>query len=360
MDELLSTVKSMISAQFFDGVGLLFAFFVVGLLKTALDRLNEAVSERVKEWLKISHNLLVVLIFVAVALFLFDKYRLWALGVVAAAVIGYFAVGRWYPALLSSKLRVAGMVLACASAFAIAYSLDVYLEERRVEQFDIAFLLPPDGVSTEPEQLFAGLRRTLNVTFNGVDRIRIVPEQLKAEDMPKYSYDDPQHLLEYRTRDGSPKVFIRNSSTQQENRMRMVIIPYQRRPGGNGIERVKGWNLNPLVGAQEKIQGLGLRSTFDLVSFLATKGLINLSPDAEQLAWRNILDEYELFLALNAPACPAREQLSKLSASKAPLKESQVKQILNAGCAELRENEQASTKISDRTYDTLKARYVPN
>lgn len=298
----------MISAQFSDGASLLFALFVVGLLKTTLDRLNEAVSERVKEWLKISHNLLVVLIFVAVALFLFDKYRLWASGVVAAAVIGYFVVRRWYPALLSSKFRVAGMLLACASAFAIAYSLDIYLEERRVEQFDIAFLLPLDGVSEEPEKLFAGLRRTLNVTFNGVDRIRIVPEQLKAEDMPKYSIDATEHLLEYRSRDGYPSVFIRNQyrvvagPTQEENRMRMLIVPYQRRSGGKGIEPVEGWNLSPLVGAQEKIEGLGLRSTFDLVSFLATKGLINLSSDAQQLAWRNILTEYEQFLALNAPA----------------------------------------------------------
>jgi len=299
-----------------------------------------------------------------VGLLLWDMRLLWGLGTFSAAVAVYF-LARWrYPVLLAWK-PLAGGVTVALLAIGAAIWMDDHQQKLRSESFDVAFLLPPDGIAKEPEKVFAGLKRTLNRSFNGVDRVRIVPEKLAPEDVPKYAID-ADGLLAFRTTEGYPKVFIRNQyialpgRASDEVKLKMLLVPYQRRPAGNGIEPLADWKRRAVVGGQEKMRGVELRGSFDLIAFLASKRLIKLTPDAERTIWRNILAEYSEFLALNAPACAAGEQVEKLLATAGRLTESQVRETLNAPCAELHEDVKADADASDRDYATQILRLKTN
>jgi len=364
MDAVLEAVKAALSAHLSGGAGLLAVALLVWLLKLFLDQLKSAVSDRIKEWLKSAHNLLVILAAMVVGLFLWDMHLLWGLGAFSAAVAVYF-FARWrYPALLAWK-PIAGGVAVALLAIGAALWMDDHQQKLRSESFDVAFLLPPDGISKEPEKVFAGLKKTLNRSFDGVERVRIVPEKLAPEDLPKYAID-ADGLLAFRTTEGYPKVYIRNQyvalpgKAPDEAKLKLLLVPYQRRPAGTGIVPLEGWKRRALEGGREKMHGAELRGSFDLIAFLASKRLITLTPDAERTIWRNILAEYGEFLALHAPACAVGGQVDKLLAAAGTLTEPQVREVLNAPCAELQQDAKADTDASDRDYATQILRLKTN
>ncbi len=364
MDAVLDAVKAALSAHLSGGAGLLVVALLVWLLKLFLEQLKSAVSDRIKEWLKSAHNLLVVLAAMVVGLFLWDMHLLWGLGAFSAAVAVYF-LARWrYPALIAWR-PLAGGVAVALLAIGAALWMDDHQQKLRSESFDVALLLSPDGISKEPEKAFAGLKRTLNRSLNGVDRVRVIPDKLSPEDVPKYAVD-AKDLLEHHTAEGYPKVYIYNKyvtlpgKASNEAKLKMLLVPYQRRPAGSGIEPLEGWKRQALEGGQEKMHGAELRGSFDLIVFLASKRLITLTPEAQRRIWANILAEYGEFLALYAPACAAGGQVDKLLAAAGTLTEPQVREVLNAPCAELQQDAKADTDASDRDYATQVLRLKTN
>ncbi|HLG42207.1 MAG TPA: hypothetical protein VI643_02495, partial [Planctomycetota bacterium] len=176
------------------------------------------------------------------------------------------------------------------------------------------------------------------------------PEKLTQDALAKYTIDQDKNLLAYRTTEGYPRVFIRNrysapqgTAQSDEGRLNMLIIPYQRRASGDRIDRLADWPSRPFAIGQDRLDE-ALRSSFELIVFLASKQLIKVPEDAQQTIWRNILDEYSQFLALHAPACRVREPLDGLRTSAGALTVSQVKELLDVRCKELPQDPDPATK----------------
>lgn len=359
---LLEPVKAFVSAHLNDGAAALFVIFLFGVLRVFFDQYKEALSARVKVWLKSGHNLLAISLYLVGAVLLYGTGRWWTFGAFSAVVAGYVLARAWRPAIVSGKGRLPiGLASALLFLF-LAYTLDLVLEKRRYQSFDVAFLLPPDfpadGAPKDPQKLFAGLKERLNVSFSGVNRVRIVPEKLTGEDFSRYTFERANDLLAYRTAEGYPKVFIRNRYNVipgDPNRLQMLVVPYQRRAGADRIEPLMEWKLRPLVGSEGKMAGVELRSYFDLIMFLGSKQLIALTPEAQQTIWKNILSEYGQFLARYASKCPVLEELSRLPTEG--LTEREIRDLLNAPCPGLDHDPGYGTRQSDREYANVEARF---
>lgn len=141
----------------------------------------------------------------------------------------------------------------------------------------------------QSEKLFADLRKALAVTLKGVDNVRIVPEnELLPDEAGKYSIDDPQHLLAYKSADGYPSLFIRHrhrllgtGNGRAPGEMGVVIVPFRRGDDGR-MEKLTKWKNEAMFGTVAERDLLALQGGFELMSFLMSEGLVKVSPSARR------------------------------------------------------------------------------
>ena len=369
-DEILSKLPDQVKAVISEyvphsGANVLVVALVVGIIWLFMSLYKEAITDRIKELLKNTGNFLIITFYLFGAARLLGEDRLLALAALSLAVFGYLFARTWYPSFIARRRIFTLSILGALAVCIVAYAVDIALERRRQARFSIALLLPPDGAPKEPEKLFAGLRNILIVSLNGIKDIRIVPEKLTPEYLSNYTYGQSDRLLTYSTREGRPTIFIRNkfsiipgTNSPSEAKFRVLITPYQKK--GDKLEPIEDWAPRAVPGGQAEMDWISLRTSFELFTFLSSKGLIKIQWPIQEQIWRNILIEYGQFLASNAPNCDVLNKVVSLSTSTDVLSAATVKEVLNATCDEPIQDQDASIVASESEFNTLRVRINPN
>jgi len=336
---VLDVIRTLLSA-YFPGGGLgvaLSALLVVSVL-ALWGKYKDELKKLTGPWFS-GHSVLVVTVFLFPAAWLLDARRLLALIVLTLCVVAYFAVRKWRRQLLVPRRNRLGGVATAAVLVLIGYLVDGVLEERRRASVDVAFLLPPNA--SEPEKLFPRLRKSLHASVKGVDRVRIVPE--KHQELANHGVDR-SGTASYRTADGlQPKVFIENIVRgAREDEVKVLVRLFQANKLGDRLDRI-AWDFDPPPRSAAGLDGIAIYSYFEVITFLASKDVLKLTPDARQAIRRNTLVEYRDFLTLSAPECPVHAELKKRIAGGGVAKDEDIVALLKASCEELAPGEAAST-----------------
>ncbi len=222
---------------------------------------------------------------------------------------------QWLRKLSAAALRPRTLAIAGAAAAVgvVALGVSWWIEQREQQGSDVAFVLPPDsqGADTDDElrvhrDLRAVLKRALDLPH-----VEIVPDSLAAAEIDHYRLEAKDALLDFEGRRGLPRVFIhtRYSVDTSTGTWRMLATPYLRPLPGQAWKRVEGWNGLAYDG--EAPRRVAVKVGFELIEFLAARGLLRLQPGEIEQARAALLEEYRGLIETQ-PCDALRELLVEL------------------------------------------------
>lgn len=258
-------------------------------------------------------------------------------GTVVALGLGLVAARQPLARLMSSAARAAVMLVAMLAAPAIALSADIWFDHRRQADYDVAFLLPPEGGGKNEEalQIFLEMRKALALALAGMP-VDIVPPRLGLQEVEQMQLQTPQKLLEYKGPRGAARVFIRVRYELGADRQpaRIGVWPYLRPPRSEArLEQADDWEPPPLVGPAPSAM-LALRAGFELIAYLSQRSQLRLDVKQQAQVWRQLLQEYEQVLRLNSSECSAlADRVRSMHRALDTLTVPQVRRTLFEPCA---------------------------
>jgi len=209
----------------------------------------------------------------------------------------------------ASRRGVAIVAAAGTAALLSVGSIYWMKTEARVEG-NVAFLIPPErqeGVDAEDAvSVFYAIQRTLNLALQD-PHLDVLPESVSSADFDRFRFDRKQTLLQYKAPQGyAPRVFIRTKYgiDRQTGTRRMVVTPYLR-PAVDSTNWTKAegwWRDRAFVGPLNS-KPLAIQVSFELVEFLAARGLIPVDAAGTRQARLTLLNEYRDLLEIGAVSC---------------------------------------------------------
>ena len=304
---------------------------VVGA-QVVVEAVKHALGERFGEWLKNLRNLLLAALVLAVGAYLVMAGRIWT-PVALTVCFALYVVVKWRKWPLFDRGRNIAVVIAGVVAIlGAAYWHDLYDEDQRYASYDTAYLLAPLTMN-ERDNLFKTLRARMKLAFDGVKRVRVGPEKVE------YGIEEKEKLLTV-TIDGlRPAIFIGNRfysypPATADAELHFSMDAFRRQKGSDEIILMSDWNIQPFSTTGAGLEGALMRGNFELIVFLSAKGLLQLTPEARDTVWRNILREYTQFIRNVASSCEVHAKLTERIAAKQALQEKEVRELLAEGCKE--------------------------
>jgi hypothetical protein len=339
---------------------------------------SKAVSKRFQGWLSPDLNLRLAVGVVLVG-GLAVLYELWiTLAAISVSFIAAFATRSMRRILKTRKQFIALAAMGIMIVGAAWY--DIATRRSREQSFDVAFVLPSEA-REDRELLYGHFKAALVRSFRGVERVRIVPLQLAKDDYDKYSYDNERNLLLYRTPEGHVRLFIRSQYTSsptnngQGRILKSTVTPYLRpATGPEGLQRIADWKPLTVTGHSLQLEAMALRNSFQFISVLLDRSIIELSSVDQARIWSNVLHEYQLVLTRLSAECAALmklenalPQLNVRLAQPAGLHARDLKQIRNdvaeilaTECPALEMGGELDLTRVRREVDTAVARIAPD
>ncbi len=256
-------------------------------------------------------------------------------GVLAALVVAYIAAKRVAPDLFGTVARASASAAVSFVVLAAAMTGDVAIQRARTSAFEVMFVMPPNGDSTDrSEQLFRAVKKAFNVSFKNVDRIKIVPDKVSRTEFLRYA--GGEKLPGYDNRYGYPRIFIRSryDLDSQSKSLSFLITPERAEEGGKKTSRVSGWSHDAWAGllSDKEISMAALQATFEVMSFLSANGLIRLTPVEQRTFWNNFFAEYGEQLLLVQGDCAEKNKVKRWLSGSAPADEHSIRELLSASC----------------------------
>lgn len=226
----------------------------------------------------------------------------------------------WLRSLRQSPVKLvsrrSGAIAAAAGSVALLTIGGMqWMEQEAYLEGDVAFLIPPErqeGADAEDAvRVFYAIQGALNLALQD-PHFDVVPESVSADDFDRYRFDRKQTLLQYKTPQGYARVFIRTAYgvDRQTGTRRMLVTPYLRPTGDskNWTEAEGWWRDRAFVGPLNS-KPLAIQVSFELIEFLAAKGLIRLDSAGVRQARLTLLNEYRSLLEISAVSCEAVQAL---------------------------------------------------
>lgn len=304
----LQALAPGLSGRVDGGWVLLAAATLAALWRLLAGRVSSVVAGGVDAWWRDRHVLAAVAGGLAAAApALIVGRPLFALGALATA--GLFAaarrrLARW----IDGTPRAAALMAALLAVPGLGLGIDVWADERRQADYDVALLLPPEGdrPGDEAAEVFRAFRTELTLALAGLP-VDIAPPRLGPQERQQLDLTRPQTLLDYKGPRGAARVFIRIRYKLDENQQpsQVVVSPYFRqRSLADHLQVASDWAPRPLVGPAP-IDLLALRAAFELIDYLSRSDRLRLDAAELAQAWRQLLQEYKQVLFFNAPAACA-------------------------------------------------------
>ena len=172
------------------------------------------------------------------------------------------------------------------------------LSSARERGSDVAFLLRPDsqGAGAGDElRVHRDLRAVLQRALD-LPHVEVVPDSLAVAEIDRYRLEAKEALLGFEGRRGLPRIFIHTlySVDTSSGTWRMLATPYLRPQPGQAWKRVEGWHGQAYDG--EVSRRAAVKVGFELVEFLAARGLLRLQPGEIEQARTSLLEEYRALI----------------------------------------------------------------
>jgi hypothetical protein len=324
--------------QIGDGGSLLLAAgALLALLYAFAGRYRDALQGRFGDWLLNGRVFTVLAVcLVALPLLLLAERRLTCAALAAASAV-YLVARALVPRFFATTARAAAAGAGTLVVLAGALGADVIAERARQSNFDVAFVLPPEGGPNvvANRQVFADISRDLRLALKDADNVEVIPADLTEDDFRRYVITNNDALLGTKGRKGSPRVFIRivYSLDPASGIRRISVRPYSHPAGAAPtIRLLDRWDRLPMAGAIAS-PVVSLKASFELITFLVSEGILRLDGAQQLQVWRNLFDEYVDALALARGDCAVTEErLAATRTLRARLDEAVLRQVLFTPC----------------------------
>lgn len=321
------------------GIALLAVGALLALLRALAGKYGDALAGRFAAWLRDSSVFGVVTAgVVAVPLLLLAGRALFT-AVLMTLGVAYLGARVLSPRVFATPMRAGLAGAGALTLLGCALGADIAIDRERQSDFDVAFVLPPEGGADVKVSrgIFDDVSKALRIALKDADRVEVIPTELNDQDFRRYVISNREALLGTQGRKGFPRVFIRVTySIDAENGVKRIGAKPYFRPAGRAktIRLLERWDRLPMAGnAASPV--VALKAGFELIAFLAHEGLLRLDPAQRQQVWRNLFDEYLNALALHAGDCSVGDdKLTGLRAERATLDEGALRRLLFAPCPE--------------------------